>query len=97
MNEFDMPVKLLGAMSFNNDKGESVSRLYVINSDPSNDMYVGFVPASVPCDPVIFSKLSKTASYPIDLVLKVRSKSSGNKITQHAIDIVAKDNKSVKS
>lgn len=86
--QFEMPVLLAGAMSFLPDNGNRINQLYVLNSDESNTMYKGLVPAKMSCDQEVFNLLSqKIDDFPQQATLVVKNKTSGGKTVQHAIGI----------
>lgn len=87
--QFQMPVTLIGGMSFQPDNGNRINQLYVINADPSNTMYRGYVPAKMSCDQAIIDSLSNNpADYPMNVTLIVLNKTQGGKTVQHALSIV---------
>ena len=86
--QFEMPVKLCGAMSFQPDNGNRINQLYVLNEDPENPMYAGLIPAKMNCDEACFQTLSKNvADYPMDVTLVVKNKTSGGKTVQYAMAV----------
>ena len=86
--QFEMPVKLAGAMSFQPDNGSRINQLYLLNQDPTNDMYRGMIPAKMSCDQIVVEGLSKNPDdFPQDVVLTVVNKTSGGKTVQHALAI----------
>lgn len=87
--QFQMPVTLIGGMSFQTDKGDRINQLYVINTDPTNSIYRGYVPAKMSCDQAIVDSLSNNpADYPMNVTLTVLNKTQGGKTVQHALSIV---------
>lgn len=87
--QFQMPVTLIGGMSFQPDNGNRINQLYVINADPGNTMYRGYVPAKMSCDQAIIDSLSNNpADYPMNVTLTVLNKTQGGKTVQHALSIV---------
>lgn len=89
MNEFPMPVTLIGAMTFQPDQGGRINQLYVINSDAGNDMYRGYVPAKMTCDQIVVDSLPKDpAQYPMTVTLTVRNRTKAGSTVQHAVGIM---------
>ncbi len=87
--QFQMPVTLIGGMSFQTDKGDRINQLFVINTDPTNSIYRGYVPAKMSCDQAIVDSLSNNpADYPMNVTLTVLNKTQGGKTVQHALSIV---------
>lgn len=87
--QFQMPVTLVGGMSFQPDQGNRINQLYVLNCDPSNDMYRGYVPAKMSCDQVVIDGLSKNpADYPMQVTVMVINKTQAGKTVQHVLSIV---------
>lgn len=87
--QFQMPVMLVGGMSFQPDTGNRINQLYVLNCDPSNDMYRGYVPAKMSCDLSIIDGLSKNPSdYPMQCTVMVINKTQAGKTVQHVLSIV---------
>lgn len=87
--QFQMPVTLIGGMSFQTDKGDRINQLFVINTDPTNSIYRGYVPAKMSCDQAIVDSLSNNpADYPVNVTLIVLNKTQGGKTVQHALSIV---------
>ena len=87
--QFQMPVTLIGGMSFQTDKGDRINQLFVINTDPTNSIYRGYVPAKMSCDQAIIDSLSNNpADYPVNVTLIVLNKTQGGKTVQHALSIV---------
>ncbi|MCA6059744.1 hypothetical protein HUF18_08165 [Thalassolituus sp. ST750PaO-4] len=87
--QFQMPVTLIGGMSFQTDKGDRINQLFVINTDPTNSIYRGYVPAKMSCDQAIVDSLSNNpADYPMNVTLIVLNKTQGGKTVQHALSIV---------
>lgn len=87
--QFQMPVTLIGGMSFQPDNGNRINQLYVINADPSNTMYRGYVPAKMSCEQAVIDGLSQNpADYPMNVTLTVQNKTQGGKTVQHALSVV---------
>lgn len=90
--QFEMPVLLVGGMSFQPETGGRINQLYVLNSDPSSGMYRGFVPAKMSCEQSVFDSLpTDPASYPIQATLTVINRTQGGKTVQFALGIVQKN------
>lgn len=86
---FNMPVFICGCISFSSDNGSKINQIYVLNSDPDNQIYKGFVPAKMSCDQKVFDALSSDISkYPFQVTVSVRNKTSGGKTVQHVVDVV---------
>lgn len=75
-------------MSFQPDNGNRINQVYVLNSDASNPMYRGMVPAKMNCDQSLFEQLpSDPASYPMNATLICVNKTQGGKTVQHALSM----------
>ena len=86
--QFDMPVVLVGAMSFQPDSGNRINQLYTLNQDPTNPMYRGMVPAKMSCEQSVFEGLSQNPEdFPVTVTLTVVNKTAGGKTVQHAMAI----------
>lgn len=86
---FNMPVLLMGAISFQPETGGKINQLYSMNVDPSNPIYKGFVHSKISCDQAVFDQLpTDPSAYPKQFTLIVRNKSSAGKTIQHAVGIV---------
>lgn len=86
--QFQMPVMLVGGMSFQPETGGRINQIYVLNNDPTSDLYKGFVPAKMSCEQSLFDGLSKDASaYPVNVLLTVINKTQGGKTVQHALSL----------
>jgi len=87
--EFEMPVTLVGGMSFQLENGNRINQLYVLNSDPTNPNYRGFVPARMNCEELVVKSLSQNLNdYPMNVKLRVVNKTSGGKTVQHCLGFV---------
>ena len=87
--QFEMPVTLVGGMTFQPDNGNRINQLFVLNSDPTNPMYRGFVPAKMTCEQVVVDSLSQNpADYPMNVKLTVINKTQGGKTVQHCLSII---------
>lgn len=87
--QFQMPVMLVGGLSFQPDSGSRINQLYVLNFDSSSDIHKGFVPAKMSCDQSAYDALPKDYSaYPMQATLTVINKTSGGKTVQHVLAIV---------
>lgn len=92
--QFQMPVTLVGGMSFQPDSGNRINQIFVLNCDPSSDMYRGFVPAKISADQALVDSLSKDLKdYPRQVLLTVINKTQGGKTVQHALNIVPDSSK----
>ena len=92
--QFQMPVTLVGGMSFQPDQGNRINQLYVLNADPSNSMYRGYVPAKMSCEQVVIDGLSNNpADYPMNATLTVINRTSGGKTVQHVLSVVKEPSK----
>ena len=82
-------------MSFQPDNGNRINQIYVINSDPSNPMYKGAVPAKMTCEQTLFDQLPQDLSqYPLEITVICLNKSQGGKTVQHALTIQKETTKS---
>lgn len=87
--QFEMPVTLVGGMSFQPDSGNRINQLFVMNYDPSNSIYRGFVPAKMSCEQTVTDSLSQNpADYPMNVRLVVINRTQGGKTVQHCLSIV---------
>jgi hypothetical protein len=85
---FEMPVQLVGGMTFKPEGGNLINQLYVLNADDASTMYKGYVPAKMNCDEVVFQQIPKdSSSYPMIATLIVTNKTQGGKTVQHATGI----------
>jgi len=87
--QFEMPVTLVGGMTFQPDQGNRINQLYVLNCDPTNQMYRGFVPAKMTCEQVVIDSLSNDPKdYPMEARLVVINRTQGGKTVQHCLSIM---------
>lgn len=92
--QFQMPVTLIGGMSFQPDNGNRINQLFVMNTDPSSSIYRGYVPAKISCDQSVVDGLSQNpADYPMNITLIVQNKTQGGKTVQHALSVVREPSK----